>query len=242
MAEPDGQPDELASPGGTVYKLVKGSGKFGYEGVFAPHGPNKGFHAKLRLDENSKAQTTLPGPACKMAAEAALRLAKYRAAPFEIVKKDPDRAPKGEGMQSRKRPLEVAAPQEDPEDLPAWVVSRDAFTVWEAGLEPPASARLSAFAEAEVWRLRAWATAARAKAAAPLATVVATVPQKKNAVRATPAAVHTPVAATSGSVMQKRVQSVLEQQAGPSPQFHPDVLARVAAIKAGAVGDDAGGP
>ena len=89
MAEPDEQPDQLASPGGTLYDLKKGTGRYGYEGVFAPHGPEKGFHSKLRLDANSKDQTTLPGPSCKTPAEAALRLAKFRAMPFEIAKRDP---------------------------------------------------------------------------------------------------------------------------------------------------------
>ena len=110
--------------------------------------------------------------------------------------------------------------------------------MWEAGLEPPASVQLSAAAAAEVWRLRAWAAAARAKAEAPFAAVAATATPKQKVVPVTASAARTPAAsATSGSVMQKRVQSVLEQQAGPSPQFDPDVLARVAAIKAGAIGD-----
>ena len=122
--------------------------------------------------------------------------------------------------------------------MPAWVVSQDARAMWEAGLEPPASVQLSAAAATEVWRLRAWAAAARAKAEAPFAAVAATATPKQKVVPVTASAARTPAAsATSGSVMQKRVQSVLEQQAGPSPQFDPDVLARVAAIKAGAIGD-----
>ena len=155
MAEPvPEQPDELASPGGNVYPLKKGTGKFGYEGVYAPHGPEKGFHVKLRLNENSKEQTTIPGPACKSAKEAALRGAMFRAAPFEITKKDPERAPRRESWQSvLKRSLEDETP-EDPEDMPAWVVSRDALEMWKAGMEPPASVQLSAAAAAEVWRLR----------------------------------------------------------------------------------------
>jgi hypothetical protein len=60
------EPDQMASPGGTVYMytLKKGTGKLGYEGVFEPH-KGKGFHAKLRLDPHSKDQTTLPGAACQ---------------------------------------------------------------------------------------------------------------------------------------------------------------------------------
>lgn len=232
------QPDQLASPGGKLYTLKKGKGQYGYEGVTAPHGPDKGYHARPPKDMTNGKQQFIPGAACKTPEEAALRRAKFVAAPFDIVKQDPDRAPKGEGKQvSGKRPLEAAA-QEDPEDMPAWVVSRDAFTMWQAGFEPPASVRLSAAAEAEVWRLRAWATAARAKAEAPFAAVAATATPKQKVVPVTASAARTPAAsATSGSVMQKRVQSVLEQQAGPSPQFDPDVLARVAAIKTGAIGD-----
>ena len=43
------EPEHMSSPGGTVYTLKKGTGKFGYEGVFEPH---KGYHAKLRLDDS----------------------------------------------------------------------------------------------------------------------------------------------------------------------------------------------
>ena len=83
--------EQMASPGGTIYNLKRSSvlgAKFGYEGVFEPH-KGQGYHAKLRLDDSKgvKAQTTIPGPACKTPKEAALRLAKFRAAPFEIVKK-----------------------------------------------------------------------------------------------------------------------------------------------------------
>ena len=85
----------MASPGGTLYKLAKSEGKHGYEGVFAPHGPEKGFHVKLRLDPNSKDQTQIPGPACDTPRDAALRLAKYRANPFPIEKKA--RVAKGDG-------------------------------------------------------------------------------------------------------------------------------------------------
>ena len=84
----------MASPGGTLYTLKKGTGKLGYEGVFEPH-KGKGFHAKLRLDKDSKEQTTLPGEACTTPREAALRLAKYESNPYPIVKKE--RAPKGKG-------------------------------------------------------------------------------------------------------------------------------------------------
>ena len=93
--------EQMASPGGTIYNLKRSSvlgAKFGYEGVFEPH-KGQGYHAKLRLDDSKgvKAQTTIPGPACKTPKEAALRLAKFRAAPFEIVKKDPGRGARGDG-------------------------------------------------------------------------------------------------------------------------------------------------
>ena len=120
------RPDQMASPGGTVYTLKQGAGKHSYEGVFAPHGPEKGYHVKLRLDRNSKDQTTLPGPACSTPQDAALRLARYRAAPYEIVKHNPDRAPKGRGNENKKRALEEVF-AENLEDMPAWVVSQDAL-------------------------------------------------------------------------------------------------------------------
>jgi hypothetical protein len=41
--------EQMASPGGTLYTLAKSDGKHGFEGVFAAHGPDKGFHVKLRL-------------------------------------------------------------------------------------------------------------------------------------------------------------------------------------------------
>ena len=45
------------------------------------------WHAKLRLDPNSKVQTQIPEPACDTPRDAALRLAKYRANPFPIERK-----------------------------------------------------------------------------------------------------------------------------------------------------------
>ena len=39
----------------------------------------------------------LPGPGCATAQEAALRLAKYAADPYDIDKKNTERAAKGEG-------------------------------------------------------------------------------------------------------------------------------------------------
>ena len=86
MTVPRMEGEQMASPGGTIYNLKRSSvlgAKFGYEGVFEPH-KGQGYHAKLRLDDSKgvKAQTTIPGPACKTPKEAALRLAKFRAAPL----------------------------------------------------------------------------------------------------------------------------------------------------------------
>jgi hypothetical protein len=153
--EPHDQPDELSSPGGTAYALKKGSGTFGYEGVLAPHGPWKGFHARPPAAMTNGKQMFIPGPACKTPSEAALRRAKFMAAPFEIVKQDPDRARKGEAKKrSMEQTLSDGFAQEALEDMPPWVVSMDAYKLWMSGLEPPASAQLSAAAAAEVWRVR----------------------------------------------------------------------------------------
>ena len=64
----------------------------GYLSVVQPRDGE--YHAKVSVDGG---QHMLPGPACKTPQEAALRLAKYEAAPFPIIKKDPDRAAKGDG-------------------------------------------------------------------------------------------------------------------------------------------------
>ena len=88
----------MASPGGTVYTLKKGTGKLGYEGVYAV--ADGKFHVKLRLDAASRNQTTIPGEALSSPAEAALRLAKFRANPYPIVRKDSSRAPKGQGKRT----------------------------------------------------------------------------------------------------------------------------------------------
>ena len=65
----------------------------GYEGVFKP---GNFFHSKVTLSKGG-GQTTLPGQGCRTAREAALRIAKFKAAPYEIEKKNPERDPKGEG-------------------------------------------------------------------------------------------------------------------------------------------------
>jgi hypothetical protein len=132
MAEAAPQPDELASHGGKVYTLKKGSGTFGYEGVLAPHGPLKGFHARPPAAMTGGKQMFIPGPASKTPSEAALRRAKFMAAPLEILKQDPDRAPKGQSKVANNQAFEQLF-ADDLEDIPAWVVSQDAFVLGRAG-------------------------------------------------------------------------------------------------------------
>lgn len=52
------------------------------------------FHAKITIFKGD-GQTMLPGRGCCTAQEAALRLAMYKAEPYDIEKKNPERAPKG---------------------------------------------------------------------------------------------------------------------------------------------------
>ena len=199
---PAPQPDELASPGGKVYTLKKGSGTFGYEGVLAPHGPLKGFHARPPAAMTGGKQMFIPGPASKTPSEAALRRAKFMAAPLEILKQDPDRAPKGQSKVANNQAFEQLF-ADDLEDIPAWVVSQDAFVLWKGGMKPPESAQLSAAAAGEVWRLRAWATAARAKAEqhVRVTALVRHVPEKRQkTVPAAAAAVRSPTTFGEGAV------------------------------------------
>ena len=52
------------------------------------------FHAKITIYKG-EGQVMLPGAGCNTAQEAAVRLAIYAAAPYEIDKKNPNRAEKG---------------------------------------------------------------------------------------------------------------------------------------------------
>ena len=94
---------ELFNDGGVDYELQlskKPSEKNGgYVGVVKQ---GNLFHGKLTLSRGA-GQTMLPGDGCKTAQEAALRIAKYKAAPFLIPKKNPDRAPKGENKEKVRR-------------------------------------------------------------------------------------------------------------------------------------------
>ena len=54
------------------------------------------FLAKITIFRG-EGQVVLPGAGCATAKEAALRLAMYKAEPYEIEKKHPDRAPRGKG-------------------------------------------------------------------------------------------------------------------------------------------------
>ena len=86
---------ELLEEGGVVWQLklsTKNKKGGGYLNVVQPRDGE--YHAKPKV---GGVQQTLPGKACKTAKEAALRLAKFEAAPHPIVKKDPTRAAKGEG-------------------------------------------------------------------------------------------------------------------------------------------------
>ena len=83
---------------GTVYELeTSGKSATGYKNVVEPREGQ--FHAKPTVDGK---QVTLPGPACKTAQEAAVRLAVYKASPYPIVKQNPDRAARGEGHVRRR--------------------------------------------------------------------------------------------------------------------------------------------
>ena len=221
-----------------MYALKKGSGKFGYEGVTAPHGPEKGYYARPPKELTNGTQQFIPGGACKTPAEAALRRAKFMVAPFEIVKQDPERAAKGEKKRSIEHTFAEpfaggSAADEDLEDMPPWVVSLDAFKLWKRGIEPPASAQLSAAAAAEVWRLRAWASSACAKADTP--AVPAAPPRKPKAPTAVPKRLSAAAGPkeTADEMRVQRMQCVLDA-GSPPPGFDPAVLERVAAIKRGA--------
>jgi len=88
---------EQYSHEGVTYELELSSKcTTGYKSVFEPR-PGQ-FHAKPTIGGK---QTTLPGPACKTAQEAALRLAMYKVSPQPIVKKHPERAARGEGKVCR---------------------------------------------------------------------------------------------------------------------------------------------
>ena len=52
------------------------------------------FHAKITIFKGD-GQTMLPGSGCLTAQDAALKLAMYKAEPYQIEKKNPSRAPKG---------------------------------------------------------------------------------------------------------------------------------------------------
>ena len=55
-----------------------------------------GFHAKVVVDKWPAPQRTLPGEACATPREAAIRLARYWAAPYTLPAK-PERRPRGKG-------------------------------------------------------------------------------------------------------------------------------------------------
>ena len=88
-------PVERVEHDGVIYELELSNKPSlqngGYVGVFKP---GNHYHSKITIFKG-EGQTTLPGPGCKTAKEAALRLAMYKEEPYEIEKKNPDRAAKG---------------------------------------------------------------------------------------------------------------------------------------------------
>ena len=90
-------PVELLQVGGATYELKLSNkpseNNGGYVGVVKQHNL---FHGKITINKG-EGQTMLPGPGCATAQEAALRLAKYAADPYDIEKKNTERAAKGEG-------------------------------------------------------------------------------------------------------------------------------------------------
>ena len=88
---------ELLEFGGVTYELKLSNkpseNNGGYVGVVKQHNL---FHAKITIYKG-EGQTMLPGPGCVTAQDAALRLAMYAADPYDIEKKNPERAAKGEG-------------------------------------------------------------------------------------------------------------------------------------------------
>lgn len=82
---------------GTTYELeLSHHSKTGYKSVVEVRAGE--FHVKI-TQEKGGGQVTLPGPACKTAKEAALRLAMFKLNPQPIIKKE--RARRGEGKVRR---------------------------------------------------------------------------------------------------------------------------------------------
>ena len=117
---------ELFNDGGVDYELQlskKPSEKNGgYVGVVKQ---GNLFHGKLTLSRGA-GQTMLPGDGCKTAQEAALRIAKYRAEPYLIPTKNPERAAKGESKAKVRRLVRRTAPLL----TPAFVLCFTEAQVW----------------------------------------------------------------------------------------------------------------
>ena len=162
---------ERVEDGGTVYELPRSKKPSdrngGYEGVVKQ---SNLFHAKATLKKGDP-QTMLPGPGCATAKEAALRLAKFRAAPYPIVKKDPDRAPKG-GGKVRAASLQPSAPalmRRPPRaaqnkrktyssgEIPEWVSCTNSLMLYEQDVPLPDELKLSKTEIEKVRRIREWA-------------------------------------------------------------------------------------
>ena len=91
---------ERVEADGTWYELPlsakRSDSNGGYTGVFKPAGL---FHARITLTPGG-GQTVIPGDGCATPQEAAVRLAKFKAAPYDIEKKNEDRAPKGKKVRA----------------------------------------------------------------------------------------------------------------------------------------------
>ena len=77
--------EQVTDGDGITYELELGKGKTGYKNVVELRAGQ--FHAKF-VPEKGGEQVTLPGPACKSAKEAAIRLAKYLKDPQPLVKQE----------------------------------------------------------------------------------------------------------------------------------------------------------
>lgn len=230
---------ELLEDGGITYELTRSrkpsANNGGYEGVVKQ---GNLFHAKLTLARGG-GQTVLPGDGLNTPQEAALRIAKYKLAPYEIEKKNPYRAAKGEGkvrrlnmghallltpvccasgMQKRKHSEEG----EDEFDgyncrYPTWVVCMDSLILFNRGVPPPPELRLSKGAAREVKRIRAWAAkTAELPMARQMDEADANAPQ--------------PPPPPPQTVHVQALRSPLQQ--APS-QFDPETLRKAAALQKG---------
>ena len=101
--------------------------------------------------------------------------------------------------------------------LPSWVVSVDAFDLWQAGIKPPDDIGLSRGAADEVRRVRKWAALEKEKMQDPSDTALADLERE-------------PIAQVPPEVLAPHHLPPVAVPA--ASQFDPAVLARVAQIMA----------